>query len=135
MQRKADLSIADLTANDLNCYVVQAANMKLCNLGDFIRVNLPAGQHHYNFMQISLRGDRVTNEFHCCPTRKVIDSRLDVDRDEFARLFNKDFSRDVRCLIHSMLTCEDCGGKCDACPAQCPNVCPNGNCHAKPINW
>jgi hypothetical protein len=128
--------IGDLTTDYSNCFLVQSSNTKLCNLGDFIRINLPGGQHgRNNYMHIWLRGDHVTNEFRCCPNRKVADRVLDNTGDELAGFFNMGFSRDVRCLIDHMLTCEDCGPKCDACPAQCPNVCPYGNCNIKTISW
>jgi hypothetical protein len=67
--------------------------------------------------------------FYCCPSRTIVDTVLDSVGGNYKAIYpGKNFSRDVRCLIDHMKTCEDCGSKCNACSYQCPDVCPKGQC-------
>lgn len=107
------------TGTSENCYAVPGHG-KFCNIGNFIRVNLPHGTGD-NHMWVRLFGKKVHGEFKCCPTRYKVDGVLDSMKDDFVDAYpQKPYSRDVKCLIKGMIGCEDCGDKCDACGRECP---------------
>jgi hypothetical protein len=103
---------------------------------DFIRINLPVhskmGFAPYMDLRLSTMSTLVgpvDKQFYCCPSRAITDKVLDDVGGNYTNLYpGMGFGRDVRCLIDHMLTCEDCGPKCDACGYSCPNVCPKGKC-------
>jgi hypothetical protein len=107
-----------------NCYLV-VGHGKFCNMGDFIRINLPGDNHMW--LKLWSPG-QVTSVFKCCPSRYLVDRGLDGDGHNFELATGHPFSRTVWCLIDHQKTCGECGEKCDSCGIDCPNVCPGGRC-------
>jgi hypothetical protein len=108
------------TGTSENCYAVPGHG-KFCNIGNFIRVNLDRGTGD-NHMWVTLYGDKVHGVFKCCPTRYKVDGALDSMKDDFVAAYPppyKAYSRDVKCLIKGMTSCEDCDSRCDVCGREC----------------
>jgi hypothetical protein len=58
-------------------------------------------------------------QFKCCPSRGEMDKAIDGWSDEYSSELGKPWSRDVKCTIGGMMSCEECGSKCDSCGVQC----------------
>jgi hypothetical protein len=129
-----DMRLGHVVSNNWNTYDVTGQSKPFATGPDFIRINLPSHDgRKAPFMHLSLSTDiwssSAGRQFHCCVSRKNIDKVLDDVGRNYTNLYpGMGFGRDVRCLIDHMLTCEDCGSKCDACGYSCPNVCPKGKC-------
>jgi hypothetical protein len=99
-----------------------------CNLGDFVRINMPNLRGKENYIYVDLYGSDVYNQFWCCPSRWHVDAVFDDRAGTMGRIWNTNPSRDAKCLIYGLKTCGECGEKCDSCGKQCKDVCPKGNC-------
>jgi hypothetical protein len=126
-----------MTADNINswsCYNVPGQDHQFCNIGDSIRVNLlskePAGGKSGNYMHVWFYGPNVYQGFQCCPTRFKADRAMDWLKTKYDGIYwnQRSFSRDTKCLIWGMETCEGCGHKCDYCDNKCHDVCPKGKC-------
>jgi hypothetical protein len=127
-----------MTADNINswsCYNVPGQDNQFCNIGDFIKVNLPSKEtfdagKSGNHMHVYFYGDRVNQGFQCCPTRFKADRAIDWLKSDYEGIYwnQHSFSRDTRCLIWGSKICEDCGTKCDWCNIKCEDVCPKGKC-------
>jgi hypothetical protein len=130
--QSTNTSLGVLTLSDKNSYWVPGQAKKFANVPDFIRINLPAdgaGKESGMHLNLDCTGKLAGQKFWCCPSRKDVDKVIDYVGGNYKALFmGKDFSRDVRCLINHMTTCEDCGSKCDSCGYRCDDVCPKGKC-------
>ncbi|KAH3992999.1 hypothetical protein HBH70_193020 [Parastagonospora nodorum] len=107
-----------LSISGYNCYDVQGHG-KFCNAPDFIRINMPnskkGGKTDGAWMRLDLSGDKGCR------------SGYGLVKGEFLSLFDaeKQWSRDVKCLIYGSTTCGSCGSYCDACGFQCRKLdCP-----------
>jgi hypothetical protein len=132
--QSTDMSLGHVVSSDKNSYDVPGQFKKFATGPDFIRINTPthpdAAQGSYMDLRLSTTYPMsYGKQFYCCPSRGIIDKVLDDVGGNYTSLYpGMGFGRDVRCLIDHMLTCEDCGSKCDACGYSCPNVCPKGKC-------
>jgi hypothetical protein len=114
---------------------VPGQDNQFCNIGDFIKVNLPnkktwdAGKSG-NHMHVWFHGSKVYKKFQCCPTRFKADRAVDWLKSQYDGIYQNEhsYSRDTKYLIWGMKPGEDCGCKCDYCDNQCKNVCHKGKC-------
>jgi hypothetical protein len=104
-----------------NCYSVKDHG-EFCNIGDFIRVNLPDKNGKRNYMHVDFSSEHVYNTFSCCKTRGKVDEGIDKLTSDFKKQIDSssfDQNRVTRCCVDGMSTCEDCGDKCDSCGPSC----------------
>jgi hypothetical protein len=87
----------------------------MCNTPDFIRINMPALNGQNNYMHVHFRGGFVYGSFKCCATRDRVDLAADRVAKGASRLWGINWSREVRCLVTGLVTCEECGSRCDSC--------------------
>ncbi|OAL48019.1 hypothetical protein IQ07DRAFT_682133 [Pyrenochaeta sp. DS3sAY3a] len=97
------------TNNPANCYHVRG--VKLCNIGDIYRVNMPKTNGYKNDLHLRVVGDGIGRYTHayrgihdCCGTRSWIDPSIDGTKDEVNQIWHQ-YSRDVRCIIDGWTVC------------------------------
>ncbi|KAH7091583.1 hypothetical protein FB567DRAFT_546296 [Paraphoma chrysanthemicola] len=93
-------TLEELTAStNENCYRALDTEYKyFCNTADMVRINLPPIANTPNYLWQGPRGDENAGSGGAA-------------KDAFGR----EFTRDVRCLVTGLVTCEECGKKCDGC--------------------
>jgi len=119
----ANTHAESLLEGSTNCYTVPNHGQKFCNIGDHIRLNFPDRNGKPNWIRVKFWSTVKTNgQFKCCATRSRMDNVLEGRKHEFLSALNEVEGRwheDVKCTIGGMMSCEECGPKCNSCGVQC----------------
>ncbi|KAH7091586.1 hypothetical protein FB567DRAFT_546299 [Paraphoma chrysanthemicola] len=100
-----------------NCYYVPGRG-NMCNIGDFVRINMEPINGEANYLWVTLRsGDTkyVRHDLQCCRSQGMVSDKLNELSQTTSKAYGKPFTKEVRCLVTGVVTCKECGSKCDRC--------------------
>ncbi|KAH7081215.1 hypothetical protein BKA63DRAFT_486965 [Paraphoma chrysanthemicola] len=114
MVNAAAKALDQITYSDKdNCYTVSGKG-KYCNIADMVRLNMEPVNDIANYLWVEVSGGGPNQfDFQCCRTKDKVSDKLGGLSGPFKDAYGKKLTKEVRCRIYGLQTCEQCGIKHD----------------------